>query len=190
MQVTRAVTAAVGAMAVLAGGVAQAAPARAVPAQSPTDDTAWHWVHEAWQPYVETHYTYPAARYCGTFDVKLTVVSQRIRSKVLSRWDNGTSKDTFYAGPLITKATNTSTGESQSYDMGGDALESDTSSGALQTYQMFGPVGMGMPIGASQGLPAGIYVMNGYHLVRFHADGSRTLVVAHGTETNLCTDLG
>lgn len=188
MRMSRGATAAIGAAA-LAAGMVQAAPAQAT-APSAAGGTGWHWVDEGWQPYVQTDYTYPAARYCGSFDLRTTVVTQDIRSKVLSRWDNGTAKDTFYSGPLTIKATNATSGESQDYDMGGDAIESDNSSGAMQTYQMIGPVGMGMPIGTSKGLPAGVYVLNGYHLVRFDADGTRTLEVALGSETNICTALG
>jgi hypothetical protein len=187
MQILRGMAATVGA-ALLIGGTVQAAPARAA---TPTGTgSGWHWVHEGWQPYDQADGTDPAARYCGSFDLKDTVVRQDIRSKVLSRWDNGVAKDTYYTGPLTMKVTNTSTGKSKNYDMGGDAIETDNSSGAMRIYRMIGPVGMGMPIGASTGLPPGVYVMSGYHEVRFDSDGTRTLTAAFGPVVNLCTDLG
>jgi len=175
--------------AALAAGVICAAPAAAATSGS-TGTAGWHWVHEGWQPAVQGDLTLPAARYCGTFDLKLVAVSQDVRGKVLSRWDNGTPKDTYYTGPLTTKAINEATGKSKDYFMGGAALESDSPAGAIQTYQTFGPVGVGMPAGASQGLSAGFYVVRGYHEIRFNADGTREVTVAKGPATNICTQLG
>ena len=188
MQMSRGVAATIGAVA-LAAGVMSAGPASAA-TRATGGGTGWHWVNEAWQPAPQTDAVLPAARYCGSFDLKATAVSQDVRSKVLSRWDNGKPKDTYYSGPLIEKVTNTTTGKSKDYNMGGDALESDTSAGALRTYQTFGPVGVGMPIGESKGLPAGYYVLGGYHLVQFNADGTREVKVALGRATDLCTELG
>ncbi|WP_340540934.1 hypothetical protein [Nocardioides sp. GXZ039] len=167
----------------VAAGVAQSAPAQAT---EPSTGTGWHWVHEDSQPFVEGELTYPASRYCGTFDLKASPVRQDIRSRVLSRWDNGTAKDTYYTGPLRVRVQNATTGKSRTVDMGGDAVESDDPSGAMRTYQMIGPVGFGMPIGTSSGLPSGVYVLDGYHVARFDADGSRSLAVSIGKETNLC----
>lgn len=196
MRMSRGVTATVGAV-VLAGGLMQAAPATAstsatagASVHAVASGTGWHWVHEPWKPAPQGDLTLPAARYCGSFDLTLTAVTQDVRGKVLSRWDNGTPKDTYYTGPLTVEATNDTTGKAKSYDMGGDAIESDTAAGALRDYQTFGPVGMGMPIGASKGLPPGYYVLDGYHLTQFNADGTREIKVALGAATNLCTDLG
>lgn len=187
MNVSCGVAATVG-VAALTAGMVSAGPATA--ATRATGGQGWHWVNEAWQPAPQGDAVLPAARYCGSFDLKATAVSQDVRSKVLSRWDNGKAKDTYYTGPLLEKVTNTATGKSKDYDMGGDALESDTSAGALRTYQTFGPVGVGMPIGESKGLPAGYYVLGGYHLIQFNADGTREVKVALGTATDLCTELG
>jgi hypothetical protein len=147
----------------------------------------WHWVQEGWKPALQGDQVLPAARYCGTFDLKLSAVSQDVRGKVLSRWDNGNPKDTYYTGPLTTRAENLTTGKAKNYDMGGDAWETDYPTGYYQTYRMIGPVGMGMPLGASKGLPPSVYVMNGYHVVQFNADDSQgTLTVSVGTETDIC----
>lgn len=188
MRLSRGVTATIGAVA-LAAGVAQAAPAAAAPT-SAGSGPGWHWVHEGWQPAPQGDLTVPAARYCGTFDLALNSVSEDVRGKVLSRWDNGKPKDTFYTGPLITKAVNLTTGKSKNYDMGGNALETDYPTGNLETYRTYGPVGVGMPVGASKGIAPSYYVMDGYHVIQFNADGSeRTLTVSHGTETDICAAL-
>lgn len=91
--------------------------------------------------------TLPAARYCGTLDLKLSAVTQHVRGKVLSRWGNGAAKDTFYNGPLTTRAENVTTGKAKNYDLGGDALESDYPSGHIETYRTYGPVGVGYAAG-------------------------------------------
>ncbi len=185
MRMSRGVTATIGSV-VLAMGAAQAAPVAAAPRAS-ADGTGWHWVTEGWQPAPQGDETLPAARYCRTFDLKLSAVTQDVRSKVLSRWDNGKPKDTFYAGPLTTRAENLTTGKAKNYNMGGDAWETDYPTGMLHTYRMIGPVGMGMPVGASAGLSPSFYVMNGYHVVQFNTDDSRrTLTVSVGTETDIC----
>ncbi|MBB2892979.1 hypothetical protein [Flexivirga oryzae] len=188
MHMSRGVAAAIGAVA-LAAVVTTAGPATAA-TRTTESGPGWHWVHEAWQPAPQQDLVLPAARYCGSFDLRATAVSQDVRSKVLSRWDNGTPKDTYYAGPLIEKMTNVTTGRSKDYDMGGDALESDTSAGALRTYQTFGPVGVAMPIGESKGLPSGDYVLDGYHLIQFNADGTRDVKVALGPALDVCAELG
>lgn len=185
MRMSRGVGSLVGA-AMLAVGVVQATPAVAAP-RAAEHATGWHWVHEGWQPAPQEDLTLPAARYCGTFDLKLSAVSQNVRGKVLSRWDNGKAKDTYYSGPLTTRAENLTTGKAKNYDLGGEALETDYPSGNLETYRMFGPVGIGMPVGASKGLPAGYYAVDGYHVVRFNADDSqRTLTTSYGTEADIC----
>lgn len=185
MRLSRGITATIG-VAALAVGVAQTAPAVATP-RAAGSGTGWHWVHEGWKPAPQGDLTLPAARYCGTFDLKLSAVTQDVRGKVLSRWDNGTPKDTFYSGPLTTRAENLTTGKAKNYDLGGEALETDYPTGNLQTYRMFGPVGIGMPAGASKGLPAGYYAVDGYHVVRFNADNTeRTLTRSYGTETDIC----
>lgn len=188
MRLTRGAAAAIGVV-VLAAGVAQAAPAEAATTAT-TGGSGWHRVHEGWTPVTQPDVTFPAARYCGSFDLKSTVVSQDIRAKVTSRWDNGVPRQTLYVGPLTMKVTNTSTGESKNYFMGGDAIETDDATGAMETYQMMGPVGFGMPIGSSHGIAPGAYVFQGFHVVQFADDGSRTLTRSSGPAIDLCTELG
>lgn len=188
MRLSRGVTATIGAV-VLAVGTAQAAPAVAAP-RANEGTPGWHWVNEGWEPAPQGDNTLPAARYCGTFDLELDSISDDVRSKVLSRWDNGTPKDTYYTGALTVRAENLSTGKAKDYDMGGDMLASNYSTGNPHIYQLFGPVGIGMPIGASKGLPASYYVVDGYHVLRFNADTTqRTLTVKLGSETDICAAL-
>lgn len=188
MWMSHGVAATIGA-AVLAVGTAQAAPAVAAP-RANDGTSGWHWVNEGWEPAPQGDNTLPAARYCRTFDLELDSISEDVRSKVLSRWDNGKPKDTYYTGPLTVRAENLTTGKAKNYDMGGDALESDYPTGNWHVYRTHGPVGIGMPIGASRGMPASYYVMDGYHVLRFNADNTeRTLTVRRGPETDICAAL-
>ena len=103
MKISRGLTATVGAAVLAAGmttGMATAAPAAAASTgtagHSTAGGTGWHWVNEGWEPVPEEDTTLPAARYCKTFDLALDTVSADVRGKVLSRWDNGNAKDTYY----------------------------------------------------------------------------------------------
>ncbi|WP_446666132.1 hypothetical protein [Flexivirga sp. B27] len=194
MKISRGLTATVGAAVLAAGMTTGMATAAAAPAGTAgyvtAGGTGWHWVNEGWEPAPQGDTTLPAARYCKTFDLALDTVSADVRGKVLSRWDNGNAKDTYYTGPLITRAVNLTTGKAKNYDMGGDMLETDYPDKTPHVLQMWGPVGVGMPIGASRGMPPSYYVFDGYHVVRFNAAGTeRTATVKLGPETDLCAAL-
>lgn len=167
---------------------AAAASAIVAPAPSSTT-TGWHPVSEVWTPVTQPAVTYPAAKYCGTFDLSATPVRQGIEAKVLSRWDNGTARQTVFAGPLIEKLTNTASGASTTIDVGGTAVETDRADGTIEHYLMLGPVGVGMPIGTSRGLTPGVYRVNGVHELDFGTDGTRTMSLTVGSEVNECTAL-
>ncbi|AKU18307.1 hypothetical protein [Luteipulveratus mongoliensis] len=155
----------------------------------PASAAGWHDVHERWAPYVESALTLPAARYCGTFDLKSEPVIQDIRVKVLQRWDNGKPRQEKYVGPLIVRVTNLSTGASSHQNLSGHATVLYRADGTMESYEMNGPVGMGFPAG-SDGLSQGFYRLTGHHLVTFDADGTRHLALDHGAELNLCNVVG
>lgn len=148
----------------------------------------WHPVHEQWQPYVESGLELPAGRYCGDFTVDTTPVFQDIRYRVLSRWDSGGPRETAYAGPLVTEATNEATGDSVRLNMSGSGTTLQREDGSLATYDTRGPVGFGWPTG-SVGLDQGFYVFRGRHVVEFPESGPRRLVVDQGPETDVCAML-
>jgi hypothetical protein len=145
----------------------------------------WYPVQEAWQPYPEGELSLPAARYCGDFDVLSTPVEADVRSKVVSRWSSGGPRVTWYAGPLVVDATNTTSGTSVRLDLSGYARTVQRPDGSLATYETLGPVGFGWPTG-SVGLPQGYYVFRGRHIVEFPVGEPRRLVVDQGPETDVC----
>ncbi|WP_051369602.1 hypothetical protein [Phycicoccus elongatus] len=171
---------AAGATLVLGGATA----AGATPSATSADD-GWHKVHEAWQPYVEGTLTLPADRYCGDFDLELSAQEQDIVSKVTTRWDTGGERTVAYKGPLLTRATNLSTGESVVIDLGGKAGALYRADGSLQTYSLNGPVGVGWPQDGG-GLSRGYYLMDGKHVIDYAPDGTRTLTEDKGSETDVC----
>lgn len=175
----------------MAAGVAVAATVpllAAAPAHAATP--GWHAVQEPWTSVTQEAITYPAAKYCGTFDLSAVPISQDIKAKVLNRWDNGTARQTVFAGPLTERLTNTSTGANVTTDVGGTAIETDRADGSIAHYLMLGPVGVGMPIGTSRGLAPGVYRVNGVHQLDFATDGTRTMSLKLGSAVNECTALG
>lgn len=166
---------------VSAAAVASLAIAPAAPA-----DGGWHPVKEQWQPYPEAPLTLPSDRYCGDFVLKLTPVRQDIKVKVLSRWASGEPRSEIYAGPLHSRATNETTGKAKTLNLSGTAHVLYRSDGTVQRYAMGGPVGMGWPTGSGNQLPQGYYRFTGHHVVEFAPDGTRSVAVDHGPETDVC----
>ena len=142
---------------------------------------------EPWRPVVQEEWTAPAGRFCD-FPLSLRVVSQDIRGRVLDRYDDGAVRVEEFAGPLVVDFVNGDTGASVRRDAGGRAVAEYRPDGRYRTYAMFGPVGLGMPDGAT-GLPKGYYVVDGLHVVEFAESGARTVTTAYGTEDNVCGDL-
>lgn len=151
----------------------------------PATGDGWHKVQEAWTPFVEGTLTLPAARYCGTFDLQLSAEEQDIVSKVTTRWDSGGDRTVSYKGPLLTRATNLSTGESVVIDLGGKAAALFREDGSLAKYSLNGPVGVGWPQDGGS-LERGYYLLDGQHVIDYAPDGTRSIVEDKGTETNVC----
>ena len=175
-------TAVLTSVAACAATLGTAAPASA--------ESGWHAVHESWQPYVEDDLNLPAAKYCGTFDLGLHVISQGIKVKALTRWDDGTPRTEVYTGPLRTRATNETTGATTDLNLSGRAEVLYRADGSMATYATKGPVGMGWGVGSGPDLPQGYYRFTGHHVVTFDTDGTKHLATADGTETDVCSLVG
>src|SRR5689334_4082948 len=76
---------------------------------------------ERWQPYHEDALTLPAASYCGDFDLTSTPVEQRVRSRVLQRYESGAVRVQEFKGLLLVVVTNESTGDSVRRNLSGHA---------------------------------------------------------------------
>ncbi len=139
---------------------------------------------ETWQPYPEGPLTLPAARYCGSFDLRSTPVQQDVKSRVLERYASGAIRVQEFTGLLIVDVTNLSTGATVQRNLSGHAVVTFREDGSIATYEMRGPIGFGWP--QQDAYDRGFYVMNGYHVVTFDASGARSMLVDRGTEQNLC----
>jgi hypothetical protein len=172
-------------MAVVAGAVMAMVLGSAVAATA-YDGDGWHPVQEPWQPYEQGALRLPAERYCGDFDLLSEPTRQAVREKVLTRWDDGAPRTVAYAGPLVVTATNQATGDSVEVNLSGTATATYDETGAFDVYETDGPVGVGFPAGSNDRLEPGFYRLTGHHVIDFAADGSRTLDVDRGAETNIC----
>lgn len=143
---------------------------------------------EPWRPWHQIDWTAPAGRYCD-FALRLEVVSQDIRSRVLERHPDGSVKREEYAGPLISDFVNDVTGERLRTDASGSGVAEFRPDGSYVRYAMFGPVGMGFREG-DEDLARGYYMFDGFHVVAFAPDGTRSLPVDLGPEENVCEALG
>jgi len=72
------------------------------------------------------------------------------------------------------------------HDLSGRAVLTYDPDGSYD-FRLSGPAAVGFRRGDS--LPRGSYVLRGYHVIRFAADGTRTLIIDRGTEENLCRKL-
>lgn len=99
---------------------------------------------------------------------------------------DGSPRRQEYAGPLVVRLSDETTGASVERDLSGRAVVTHHRDGSFD-YAISGPVAVGFHDG--DGLRRGYYVLDGYHVVRFAADGTRSVVVDRGTERDVCRDL-
>jgi hypothetical protein len=89
-----------------------------------------------------------------------------------------------FKGLLLVAVTNQSTGDTVRRNLSGHAVVTFREDGSIATYEMRGPIGFGWAQGDTYA--RGFYRMNGYHLVAIDPSGTKTVLVDHGTEENLC----
>ncbi|GIG70831.1 hypothetical protein [Phytomonospora endophytica] len=166
---------AVAAATVLAPAAAHAEPATTVIGPEP------------WQPWFQRNWEAADGLYCD-FPLGHEVVSQDIRSRVVERYPDGTKKIEEYEGPLMSEFVNRDTGKRFLVDAGGRGFSEYRPDGTEARFVMIGPVGTGFRDGDLD-LPRGYYLFDGFHVVAFAPDGTRSLPVDLGPEHNVCEDL-
>lgn len=164
---------------------AQAAPSEGEAPAADTTGTGWHEVEESWRSVSYDGLFLPADRYCDGFDLQTSTVHQDVRARVTTRWDGGAARTTSYRGPLLSEATNLSTGASTQLSMSGRAEVLTRPDGSIAVYTSTGPIGMGWPQDGG-GLERGFHVLKGHHVTTFATDGSREIEVDRGSSVNVC----
>lgn len=145
----------------------------------------WHPVDEEWHAVSYDGLFLPAGTYCEGFDLRTTTEFQDVSAKVTTRWSDGAARTTSYRGPLISRATNESTGSSVELSLSGRARVLTRPDGSIAVYSSTGPIGMGWPQDGG-GLERGFHVLRGKHVTTFSPDGTRELTVDRGPEVNVC----
>lgn len=142
---------------------------------------------EPWQPETQEPFTVAAGVYCQDA-FSYTPDRQDLSSRVLSRYADGAVRTVEFHGLLIGTFTNLRTGATVTTNASGTAVQQLREDGSLETYTTYGPVGLGFHAG--DGFPQGYYSLDGVHVVGFAPDGTRTMLVDHGTEVDTCAALG
>jgi hypothetical protein len=142
---------------------------------------------EPWQPYRAVDFVSEAGRSCD-FDLSVAAVEDEEEVRVYSRYPDGTERVLEYRGTLITRFTNLATGESTVRDLSGHAwVELYPDGTAMKSFTGVGPFGIGFR--AVDSYPRGYYRLDGLHRITMDPDGTRHMVVAAGTQENLCHTL-
>ena len=174
-------------IAVIAAGLILGTPVAATAAEAePVVPRVAGWDPEPWQPYVQPVFSWPAGEACA-FEVAFEVVSEDLYTRVLARYPDGTVRAEQYTGPLVVDFVNTSTGARVRHDLSGEGVQTYYRDGSPLRLFGIGPFGTGF--GPEDEYPAGVWVLDGIHVVRWSADGTKSMQVDLGPEINVCTQL-
>lgn len=144
-----------------------------------------------WVPAPSAPFDVAAGARCD-FPVHAEPVVDEVKTKVLARYPDGSTRREAYVGDLVYAYTNTDTGETLEADLSGSALVEIEPGGTLttnSTWYLVGPAGFGFREGGGN-RPRGLWVFDGVYRVAFDATGVKTVTMYHGTERDLCTELG
>ena len=138
-----------------------------------------------WERYHAQPFTAPAGTLCR-FTVHSEVLFDQQYVRTTETYTNGKPKTQEFVGPLVVRVVNRTSGRSVVRDLSGRAIADYGRDGSFD-FRIQGSAAVGFHPGDS--LRPGFYVLRGEHVVRFAADGTRTVLVDRGTEENLCRTL-
>jgi hypothetical protein len=144
----------------------------------------------AWVPAPSAPWDLPAGARCD-FPVHAEPVVDEVKTRVLARYPDGSTRREAYVGDLVLAVTNTDTGETLEADLSGSALVAYEPGGTLttnSTWYAVGPALFGFREGGGN-RPRGMWVFDGVYTIAFDANGYKTVTIHHGSERNLCTEL-
>ncbi|WP_405107807.1 hypothetical protein OG559_25005 [Micromonospora sp. NBC_01405] len=166
--------------------LALAAVAATVPAPAVAAGTERSRQPEPWRPWTQEEWTAPAGRYCA-FPLRVQVVSQDVRVRVVDRYPDGAVRREEFAGPLVVDFVDVTTGRMTRRDAGGSGAADYRPDGGWLRYTIVGPAGFGFRAGDRY--PQGYYLLDGLHVITFDAAGTRRMAVAVGKQDNVCQTL-
>jgi hypothetical protein len=143
-----------------------------------------------WVPAPSEPFDAAAGTRCD-FPVHAEPVVDEVKTKVLARHPDGSTKRQAFVGDLVFAYTNTDTGETVEADLSGSALVEIAPGGTIisnSTWYVVGPAGFGFRENGGN-RPRGLWVFDGVYQVAFDATGFKTVTMIHGSERNLCTEL-
>ncbi len=138
-----------------------------------------------WVPAPTPPFDIPAGEVCD-FPIHGEPVVDKVMSKVLATYPDGSTKVELAKGPLILRITNVDNGRTHLENGSGTGLFRFATDGTF-TVDVVGPLLIGFRAGLSN-VPRGFYELNGVYRIAFGTDGFRTLTLAHGTIRNVCGD--
>ncbi|MDN3353620.1 hypothetical protein [Actinomadura sp. DC4] len=177
MRRTMITAAAVAAM--LAGGAVPAGAGTVSSASAAT--TRGGWTPEQIPPFDA------AAGVLCDFPVHYDVLVNRVRTKVVETYPDGTPKRQLAVGALFLDVSNADTGAGTVVDASGSAAIDYGTDGSM-LWHVVGPVIARLAAGTSN-LPRGLYTINGTYRIAFSPAGFKTITLKHGTIHDLCPDL-
>jgi hypothetical protein len=114
-------------------------------------------------------------------------LTDEVMVKTLATFPDGSPREQIYKGKLVFRFTNLDSGASVVRDLSGDGLDVNGKDGS-QIWTYIGPEAVAFFAGDN--VPAGLYVLNGFHVIYYSADGStRRLTPTDGPMENLCDTL-
>lgn len=164
---------------------AAAAPATAATATAATSPASRPPAPGGWERFHAQSFDAAAGTLCP-FDLHSEVLFDQEYVRTTATFPGGKPQTQEYVGPLVVQITNTDSGQSVDRDLSGRAIVDYQPDGGYD-FRIQGPAAIGFHPGDS--LPPGYYVLTGEHVVHFAADGSRTLLIDHGDEENVCMTL-
>jgi hypothetical protein len=138
-----------------------------------------------WHPAPSSPIDIAAGARCD-FAVHMDPIDDEVQELDLATYPDGSPKKAVFAGRLILRLTNGSTGRTYDADASGSAIVGFGTDGS-QHWQWIGPVLVGFGA-ANTNHAKGIYVLDGAYDFQVNADGSR-IIHGAGHETDVCAEL-
>jgi hypothetical protein len=139
-----------------------------------------------WAPAPFPDVTLPAGSYCS-FALKIEYLQNDAIVATTKLFGDGTPEQQVYMGPQLIRFTNVDSGKSTLTYLDGILVYDYANDGSF-TLTALGKNGAGFR--PSDGYPAGLYFVDGYHVIQYPANGgARQMLSAIGVETNYCQKL-